>query len=390
MPSILVPGRLPWRPLAAVAALACAVTLLAVPSAGAAAVDAPVDDAVESDPQVRDARAELEVLRAREAELTVRLDAAAGAYERALAHRLRLEEEVDDTAGTVDTAHRHALAAHESFARSVQAVYRRPDVDLALAEAVVQAPDASTAMHRVALLRQIAVRERLRVDGLQAVVERSTHERRQHQVVAAGAGGAADDAERRADELSRAVSAATQQVGDARDQLADAEAAAAARIREERRRRAAEERARRIAAAGSGPLPPVDGKVCPIGAPNGFIDSWGFPRSGGRSHKGVDMFADYGTPLFAVADGRVRRVWNNRLGGLSIDLLDDNGDRYYYAHLSAVAVSSGQRVIAGQVIGANGNSGNARGTPPHLHWQFHPGGGPPVNPFPLARALCRG
>lgn len=121
-----------------------------------------------------------------------------------------------------------------------------------------------------------------------------------------------------------------------------------------------------------------------------FIDSWGFPRSGGRTHKGVDMFAAYGMPLYAVADGTVTRVWNNRLGGLSIDLIDDRGDRYYYAHLSAAVATAGQRVRAGDVIGANGDSGNARGTPPHLHWQYHPGNGPPVNPYPLARALCRG
>ncbi|HWB70705.1 MAG TPA: M23 family metallopeptidase, partial [Egibacteraceae bacterium] len=129
--------------------------------------------------------------------------------------------------------------------------------------------------------------------------------------------------------------------------------------------------------------------VCPVGAPNGFIDSWGFPRSGGRRHQGVDIFAAYATPLYAVADGTVQRVFRSRLGGLSIDLVDGRGDRYYYAHLSAAQAVAGQRVRAGDVIGANGDSGNARGSPPHLHWQYHPGGGPPVNPYPLARALCR-
>jgi murein DD-endopeptidase MepM/ murein hydrolase activator NlpD len=101
------------------------------------------------------------------------------------------------------------------------------------------------------------------------------------------------------------------------------------------------------------------------------------------------MFAAYSTPIFAVANGTVSRVYVNQLGGLSIDLVDDAGDRYYYAHLSSAAVVSGQRVSAGQVMGANGDSGNARGTPPHLHWQYHPGGGAPVNPYPLAAALCR-
>lgn len=176
-----------------------------------------------------------------------------------------------------------------------------------------------------------------------------------------------------------------------------AKAASAARAAEEARRaeaaRAAEaaRRAELVAAARrAAPPPSVDGKVCPVGIPNGFIDSWGFPRSGGRRHQGVDIFAPLGTPLFAVADGTVQRLTNNTLGGLSVHLVDDSGDRYYYAHLDAFAVAAGTRVKAGDLIGTVGNTGNARTTPPHLHWQFHPGNGPPVNPYSLAHALCRG
>ncbi|MDQ3538560.1 MAG: M23 family metallopeptidase, partial [Actinomycetota bacterium] len=145
--------------------------------------------------------------------------------------------------------------------------------------------------------------------------------------------------------------------------------------------------------AGGLPAPPVvapvGGKVCPVSGTTGFIDSWGFARSGGRTHEGVDIFAAYATPVLAVADGVVDSVYNNSLGGLVINFIDDNGDKYYYAHLSSASASSGQRVTAGTVIGAVGTSGNAAGTPPHLHWQYHPGNGEPINPFPLARALCR-
>jgi murein DD-endopeptidase MepM/ murein hydrolase activator NlpD len=104
---------------------------------------------------------------------------------------------------------------------------------------------------------------------------------------------------------------------------------------------------------------------------------------------GVDIFASRGRPILAVADATVRRVWRNNLGGLAIDLVDDRGDRYYYAHLAAAHVSGGQRVTAGQHIADTGNSGNARSTPSHLHWQYHPGDGEAVNPFPLASTLCR-
>jgi murein DD-endopeptidase MepM/ murein hydrolase activator NlpD len=79
------------------------------------------------------------------------------------------------------------------------------------------------------------------------------------------------------------------------------------------------------------------------------------------------MFAAYGMPLYAVADGVINRVWNNRLGGLSVNLIDGDGHRYYYAHLDAQHARQGQRVSAGAVIGTVGNTGNARTTPPHLH-----------------------
>ena len=139
-------------------------------------------------------------------------------------------------------------------------------------------------------------------------------------------------------------------------------------------------------AGGQEAWPPV--MACPLGLPNGFSSSWGAPRSGGRSHEGVDMFAARGTPVVAAGAGTVR-VGRNGLGGLTVNLHDVAGNRYYYAHLDSVGVLDGQAVEAGQILGGAGTSGNAAGTPPHLHWQVHPGGGGPVDPFPLANALCR-
>jgi murein DD-endopeptidase MepM/ murein hydrolase activator NlpD len=128
--------------------------------------------------------------------------------------------------------------------------------------------------------------------------------------------------------------------------------------------------------------------ICPL--PRGqtsFIDSWGFPRSGGRTHKGVDMFAARGTPVYAVQAGTARPSTNS-LGGVTVHLRADSGFSYYYAHLDGVAISGSQRVDQGQVVGYNGNSGNARGTSPHLHFEIRPGGGGPVNPYPTVRAAC--
>ncbi|MPZ51254.1 MAG: peptidoglycan DD-metalloendopeptidase family protein [Acidimicrobiia bacterium] len=120
-----------------------------------------------------------------------------------------------------------------------------------------------------------------------------------------------------------------------------------------------------------------------------FVDSWGAPRSGGRKHLGTDVMAPHGVPVFAVADGLVR-TGSNTLGGKTIWLHSDAGPDYYYAHLADWAVESGARVQLGDVIASNGNTGNARYTPPHVHFQNHPDGrgSPPVNPYPILVEAC--
>lgn len=126
-----------------------------------------------------------------------------------------------------------------------------------------------------------------------------------------------------------------------------------------------------------------DAIICPVLGGSAFGDTWGAPRSGGRRHQGVDMLAPTGTPLQAVAAGEVVHR-TNELGGITLSLVGDNGNRYYYAHLSGYAGEPG-RVETGQVIGYVGDSGNAAGTP-HLHFEIRPGGGVPVNPYPSVLA----
>lgn len=157
---------------------------------------------------------------------------------------------------------------------------------------------------------------------------------------------------------------------------------------ERRKRQAAERSASRPGAAGGAAPEQTPGFRCPVQGGASFIDSWGFPRSGGRKHKGVDMFNARNTPLVAVVDGRIR-FSSNSIGGLSTHLYADNGVVYYYTHLESHPsnVSSGQRVSAGTVVGFLGNSGNARYTSPHLHFEIRPGG-KAVNPYPTVRSAC--
>ena len=140
------------------------------------------------------------------------------------------------------------------------------------------------------------------------------------------------------------------------------------------------------ATVGEGGLVATGAGLCPVRGAVAFTNDWGQPRSGGRTHQGTDMFAAMGTPTVAVVGGTVNDA-SGGLGGISVELLGDDGVRYYYAHLSRIE-GGPSRVEAGAVIGYVGDTGNALGGPPHLHFQLHPGGGEPVNPYPTVKVLC--
>ena len=118
------------------------------------------------------------------------------------------------------------------------------------------------------------------------------------------------------------------------------------------------------------------GYVFPVYGPASFGDSFGGPRPGvaGGWHHGEDIFAPLGTPLLACADGTIHTVGFNRLGGYRLWLRDNDGNDFYYAHLSAYTplAVEGASVEAGDVIGFVGDTGDAEGGSPHLHFEIHP------------------
>jgi peptidoglycan LD-endopeptidase LytH len=129
--------------------------------------------------------------------------------------------------------------------------------------------------------------------------------------------------------------------------------------------------------------PPSSGMVCPVAGASSYSDTYGAPRSGGRVHEGVDLIAPAGTPLVAVVSGNAD-FHSTSLGGNSIGLSGDDGNYYFYAHLSAYEGSS-RHVAQGEVIGYVGSTGNSGGVN-HLHFEVHPGGGASVNPYPYVVA----
>jgi murein DD-endopeptidase MepM/ murein hydrolase activator NlpD len=115
-------------------------------------------------------------------------------------------------------------------------------------------------------------------------------------------------------------------------------------------------------------------------------DTWGGARSEGRKHEGIDIFARRGTPVVSSTEGIVTQVGTNRLGGLVVWVLGPGGQRHYYAHLDSYSdVQPGMRIEAGRVLGHVGDTGNAKGTPPHLHYGIYDTGGA-INPYPLLKA----
>jgi murein DD-endopeptidase MepM/ murein hydrolase activator NlpD len=210
--------------------------------------------------------------------------------------------------------------------------------------------------------------------------------------------------ERELSALARALERRTEQLARARAELAEESRRlqeqfdAVAEQYEELKARLARLRAQRAesaapaAPAASAPapggarvVPTTGGMACPVAGPVSFVDSWGAPRDG-HTHQGVDLMAAPGTPVVAIVSGTITYAAYNDSGGNMIFLTGDDGNAYWYMHNQTNLVTGGH-VDVGQQIATVGDTGNAAGTP-HLHFEYHPGGGAAVNPYPLVASIC--
>ncbi len=129
--------------------------------------------------------------------------------------------------------------------------------------------------------------------------------------------------------------------------------------------------------------------VFPVDGPHSYADTFGAPRSGGRTHKGCDIMAPKGTPAVACVSGTILSTnpTDTGLGGITVTLHGKNGNNYFYAHLEAIAagIHSGASVKAGQTLGWVGDTGDAAPGAYHLHFEIRPGGGSAVDPYATLR-----
>ncbi len=130
-------------------------------------------------------------------------------------------------------------------------------------------------------------------------------------------------------------------------------------------------------------IPGAPISTCPVQGPNSFVDSFGWPRPGGRVHEGIDLISPYGTPIVAVQPGNAVRTYNS-LGGNAVMVYGPGGDWTYYAHMSSYAAVG--NVSVSTIIGYVGSTGDA--TVDHLHFEYHPGGGAAVDPYLALLAVC--
>lgn len=387
---------------------------IAVVLAGIIATLATLPIEASADERLEEIRGQLSEAQEEQVEVQERIENNQRQLEELLGRIAGLEDEVADLEREVAAHERNMRELDAVLSFRVREVYKH-GASMDPLSVLLSGEDASSALAMASTVQRLVGGDRVRTEDLAAarIRTRSSAELLAERV---------EDlrgAEEEFEQVAQTLTADLESLEELEEELTEQERAEVARIererreREERERREREAREAREAAAraeresasdsdgssggGSGtttttsssPAPTGSGGMsCPLDQPRNFIDSWGYARSGGRSHRGTDIMGPHGIPVRAITDGTWHHQRVGRNAGVWGILRGNNGDHYWYLHLTSHTVGNGARVRAGQQIGTNGSTGNAHPSAPHIHFELHPGGGSAVNPYRLLRNAC--
>lgn len=307
-------------------------------------------------------------LKARMAALQAELDAATARVEELRTQKETVEHRIDDVSERMDVLERRDAKLQAEAVKRARILYRNGSSGMV--DVLFGSDDFSELTKRAEMLSQVSLddaRVFVQLARSQEELESLGAELKERRVELAAT---TDALEQESDNLqSRFESAAT-----------DYEA-----LQEQLAARAPEPRVVAAAPAAAPVVRSSGGMACPVAGPVSFTDTWGAPRAG-HTHQGVDMMAASGTPVVAITAGTITLSDYGDSAGYWQILSGDDGNQYWYMHNQQNIVNGGH-VSAGQQIATLGDSGNAAGTP-HLHFEYHPGGGAAINPTPLVASVC--
>lgn len=351
--------------------------------------------------ELANARADLEDLRdriaAQQAEVSA-LQAEAGriaaSIDQVETRISRTQAKIVDKQEQLRDAEAELQATQEQLDRRAWVAYENgPGTSL---EFILGATSLSDLTTRLEIVDRAAESDRGLIDEILALQERLRRRAVELQGLAKEHRAARKDLLAQNERLQSNLAAAQSVVASLDADIADAQGLVA-RLED----KAEEERLAALLAQKNGSIGGVF-NVCPVGRPLGYGDSFGAPRIG-HIHAGIDIFADYGTPIYAAFGGSAEKS-ESGLGGQAVKVFGGSG-WVYNAHLSAYAGGFPRQVAAGELIGYVGDTGNAQGTPPHNHFEYHPNVIPPmdqlwespygykvvgdaIDPFPFLNAVC--